>query len=340
MKTVLGLSVAPHGIAWALVAGGRSGDVSTLDDDAFEVELADQVAARAAAAARSAQAIAASSGQDVAAIGVTWSGPDSDDDQLAQLLERLTTAGFDDVRVVDGTEALQAQEQLRAARDAAEAVATNAVPPTPAPVRNRRPAPRKHRAVRVVAATAAAVAAGLLTVGSQFTEPAPIPDTEEGELTAAAAPQLVTVATQNESERAVMTPPAEDIEEPVPMQVAERAERAPVAEAAPVAEPAEPAQAVQPVVPTQRVQPVTAVETTAPQAVPVTHAANPAPQHMPVGLNAPGPVPVAAGIPGTVPSAPAPPVPQPAAPPPPVAPEPAPFAPKPGSDLWLLNALP
>ncbi|MUM27620.1 hypothetical protein FZI88_15775, partial [Mycobacterium sp. CBMA295] len=103
MKTVLGLSVTAHRIAWALVAGdGRSADVTPLDDDAFEVEAADQLADRAAAAARSAQAIAASSGQDVAAIGVTWPGPGADDsgDNLAQLLDLLAVAGFDDVRVV------------------------------------------------------------------------------------------------------------------------------------------------------------------------------------------------------------------------------------------------
>ncbi|MCV7064745.1 hypothetical protein H7H51_01810, partial [Mycolicibacterium farcinogenes] len=129
MKAVLGLSVTPHGIAWALVDGGDTGDDTQLDDDAFEVEVADQVAARAAAAARSARAIAAASGQDVTAIGVTATGFDPDDDQLAQLLDRLAATGFDDVRIAPELDPPDRDErgleaQLCDAHAAAHAVAS------------------------------------------------------------------------------------------------------------------------------------------------------------------------------------------------------------------------
>ncbi|CRZ14068.1 hypothetical protein [Mycolicibacterium neworleansense] len=280
MKTVLGLSVTSHGIAWALVGGGdRPADVTPLDDDAFDVDAADQLTARAAAAARSARAIATSSGQDVAAIGVTWHGPDPDDfgDRLAELLDLLAEAGFDDVRVVAEEAAAddlhEADAQVRDAQDAARAVATNAVAARSRPVRHRPPAPCKHRAVRVVAAAAATVAAGMLTVSSQFTEPAPIPAGDEADVTAAAAPapRLVTVAAPRLSERAVTMLPTE---EPTPVQFVE---------AAPIVaeEPAEPVVAahvtpVEPVAPVQRTQPVAVVQTVVPQAVPVVQMAVPA----------------------------------------------------------------
>lgn len=287
VKTVLGLSVTSHGIAWALVDGG-SMDVTPLDDDAFDVEVADQLAARAAAAARSARTIAASSGQDVASVGVTWHGLDSDgvDDQLAELVDRLATAGFDDVRVVaeqTGADDLDQDEaQVRDAQAAARAVATNEVAPTVKLPRYRPPAPCKHRAARVVAAAAATVAAGMLTVGSQFTAPAPIPAGDEGDVTAAApAPRLVTVAAPRLSERAVTMPPAEEL---VQAQVAERAERALIAE------PVEPVVAAhvtpaEPVAPVQLAQPVSVVQTTVPQAVPVVQMAVPA--QAPVASNVP-----------------------------------------------------
>lgn len=100
MKTVLGLSVTSHGIAWALV-DGRTDQLTLLDDDAFDVDTAGDLATRAASAACSAQAIAAASGQDVTAIGVSAVLVSDDTDQLVtRLLVRLAAAGFDDVRIV------------------------------------------------------------------------------------------------------------------------------------------------------------------------------------------------------------------------------------------------
>ncbi|MED5814871.1 hypothetical protein VST63_21120 [Mycolicibacterium sp. 050232] len=355
MKTVLGLSVTSHGIAWALVDGdGRSPDVTPLDDDAFDVDFADQLAVRAAAAARSARAIAASSGQDVASIGVTWHGLDAGDvdDQLTELIDRLATAGFDDVRVVaeragsDGPG--EDDAQVRDARAAARAVVTDAVARTPRPVAVRSPQPRRYVAARAVAATAAAIAAGLLTVGSQHVEPVPAPAGDDGDITAAAAPRMVTVAAPQLTERAVTAPPAE---EPVPMQVAERAERVPVAEPIVSAH----APPTEPVAPVQRAQPVVMVQNAAPQAVPRVQTAVPA--QAPVVLNLPAqqsaevpaahlpaaqphlpaaevhvaadpsPGPAQASVPGLV-SAPAPaPMPTPAPPPDPIS-------------GWLLAAMP
>lgn len=287
VKTVLGLSVTSHRIAWALV-DGRSTDVTALDDDAFEVDASDQLADRVAAAARSAQAIAATSGQDVTAIGVTWHGPDSADtgDQLAELLALLAAAGFDDVRVVAGQAGAddldEDEAQVSDAQAAARAVATNAVAATSRLPRYRPPAPCKHRAARVVAAAAATVAAGMLTVGSQFTAPAPIPAGDEGDITSAApAPRLVTVAAPRLSDRAVTTLP---IEEPVQVQVAERSERVPVEQ------PVEPVVAAhvtpaEPVAPVPLAQPVAVVQTAVPQAVPVVQMAVPA--QAPVASNMP-----------------------------------------------------
>ncbi|WP_135455203.1 hypothetical protein [Mycobacterium sp. DL99] len=286
MKTVLGLSVTSHGIAWALV-DGRCADATPLDDDAFDVDSADQLTARAAAAARSAQAIAASSGQDVAAIGVSAVGPVSDD-HLAQLLDLLAAAGFHDVRLVpDSSDTTDADDpgtdtQLRAARSAALAVATNAVVRAPRPVAVRPPAPRRYAAARALAATAAAVATGLLTVGSQYVEPVPVAATDDADISAAAEPQLITVTTPREAARSVALPDEQS--------AAERAARAPITE------PAEPlvstlsAEAAQPAM---AVQPVAAAEITAPQAIPVAHGAVPVVAQMPVDprpLQQPAPI--------------------------------------------------
>ncbi|WP_186446942.1 hypothetical protein [Mycolicibacterium porcinum] len=377
MRTVLGLSVTSHGIAWALIDGdGSSGDVTPLDDDAFEVEFADQRAARAAAAARSARAIAASSGQDVAAIGVAWHGLGADDggDRLTELLDRLAAAGFDDVRVVAehaGTDELDDDAQVRDAQAAARAVATNAVAPAPKPTGYRPPAPCTHRAARVVAAAAATVAAGMLTVGSQFTEPAPIPAADESDITAAAvpAPRVVTVAAPRLPERAVTTPPSEarTLE-----QVAGPVEQAPAAEPVVAAH----VTSAEPVAPLPRAQPVAAVQTVVPQPVSVVQLAVPAQApassnvqaQPPAGVSAahlpaaqphlpaaethvaadpsPGPaVAPAAPAPSAVPaSAPAPalaPAPMPAAVSAPVpTPAPAPATPADPISGWLLAAMP
>lgn len=357
MRTVLGLSVTAHGIAWALI----DGDVTPLDDDAFDVEFAEQLAARAAAAARSARAIAASSGQDVAAIGVTWHGLDEDDDgdPLADLLDRLAAAGFDDVRVVaehTGPDGLDDDDaQVRDAQAAARAVATNAVAPTPKVIGYRPPAPCRHRAVRVVAAAAATVAAGMLTVGSQFTEPTPIPAADEGDITAAAAPapRVVTVAAPRLSERAATALPTEVR---VPEQVAEAVEHVPAAESA---EPAVAAHVtpVEPAAPAPRAQPVAVVQTVVPQPVSVVQLAVPAqapvastmPAQQPAGVPAahlpaaqshlpaaethiaadPAPAPALAPAPMPAPvSAPVP------------TPAPAPATPADPISGWLLAAMP
>lgn len=280
MRTVLGLSVTSDGIAWALVDGDRA-DATPLDDDAFDVDAADQLAPRAASAVRSAQAIAASSGQDVVSVGVYAVGLGSDDagdDRLIRLRDLLAAAGFDDVRVVtapsDATDLEDSgtQARLRAARSAAFAVATNAVPRTPRPVAARAPVARRYTAVRAAAAAAAAIATGLLTVGSQYVEPLPGPAAAaDGDVSAAAEPRMVTVAAPRLTDRAVTTP----AEEPVSVQVAERASRVPVDEPDAPAVPA-PVVPAEQVVPGQRAQAVVMVQTAVPQAVPMVQTAIPA----------------------------------------------------------------
>lgn len=291
MKTVLGLSVTARGIAWALVEGDRrSADVTPLDDDAFEVEATEQLAARAAAAARSAKAIAASSGQDVAAIGVSWPEGAAVDGghHLTHLLDQLAAAGFDDVRVfsaspVEGTaedpgrtdsagpEGVDAR--VRDARAAAHAVATNAVASAPRPSRRRPPTPCRHRPARALAAAAVTVAAGLLTVGSQFAEPTPLPAAHDGDITVAAAPRLVTVATSRPAARSVTVPTAE---EPVSMQAAETVEP----QVVPLAQVATPVSPTTPATPQAFAdsQPVVAVVPHLPSAQPRPSAAEP---HLP-----------------------------------------------------------
>ncbi|MDH6194366.1 hypothetical protein M2272_000987 [Mycobacterium frederiksbergense] len=268
MKTVLGLSVTARGIAWVLVDGGADSQVTPLDDDAFVVEAADQLAARAAAAVRSARVIAASSGQDVTAVGVTWS--DDVADQATQLLHMLAVTGFDDVRVVPepaGPDAGGADSQLSVARAAAQAVATNAVPPTVIPARHRPADPPKYRALRAAAAVAAAVGVATLTVGSQFSEPTPNLTASAGDVTGAGTPQVVTAAIP----RVAVSPPVvtQSGVEAVSAQAAERAHR----ESA--AEPAEPAR------PVDHVEPVALVDAARPTASPVVQAALPVPPQTP-----------------------------------------------------------
>lgn len=344
MKTVLGLSVTSHGIAWALVDGRGAGD-TTLDDDAFEVDATDQLAVRATAAARSAQAIAASSGQNVASIGVSAAGADADE-ALGQLLDLLAAAGFDDVRIVPddfGTEAA-----VRGARAAALAVATNAVVRTPRPAPVRAPAPRRYPTVRAAAAAVAAIATGLMTVGSQHVDPVPVPAAVDTDVNAAAEPQLVTVVSPREESRSVARP--ED------GPVAQRADRAPIAQPAEqVAElPAETAQ------PTVSVQTVAVAETPAAQPVPILPAAAPAqapavpavPMQQSATVNAAHLPAVQAHLPGAEAHVAADPSPGPALASPGSAPAPAPMlvpapapapAPAPPSDPisgWLLAAMP
>ncbi|MEV0673874.1 hypothetical protein [Mycobacterium sp. NPDC050441] len=308
MKTVLGLSVTSHGIAWALVGGdGRTTDLTSLDDDAFDVDATGDVTTRAAAAARSAQAIGAASGQNVAAIGVCATGLVSDDghDAVAQLLDLLADAGFDDVRIVPG-------RSDTTARAAALAVATDAVARTPRPAAFRAPAPRRHTAVRAVAASAVAIAAGLLTVGSQFVEPVPDPAADDADITAAAEPQLVTVITPRDVTRTVAESPAQPA---ASIQAAERAERVPVAE--PVAVVQVPALAL---APTPSQTPTVPIQQPVAVTVPHLPAAEP---HLPV--------------PAAQPHIAADPSPGPALP---VAVPAAQPSPAPAAGLWFLGAMP
>ncbi|OBK09419.1 hypothetical protein A5637_29640 [Mycolicibacterium fortuitum] len=233
VKTVLGLSVTSHGIAWALV-DGRTDQLTLLDDDAFDVDTAGDLATRAASAACSAQAIAAASGQDVTAIGVSAVLVSDDTDQLVtRLLVRLAAAGFDDVRIVveqsggEDPDDGRVPSRVRPARAAAVAVATGAVARTPRPSLRRAPAARKHITARALAATAAAVAAGLLTVGSQGAQQIPVPAADDGDIAAAAQPQLITVLTPSDVARTVAEPSAEPA---ASTQAAERAQRVPMAE--------------------------------------------------------------------------------------------------------------
>lgn len=309
MKTVLGLSVTSHGIAWALVDGDSpTADLTPLDADAFDVDVAGDLAGRAAAAARSAQAIAAASGQKVVAIGVCAAGVVSDhgeDDPVAELFDLLAAAGFDDVRMVPG-------QSGSAARAAALAVATDAVARTPRLAAPRTVAPRRHNAVRAMAATAAAVAVGLLTVGSQFVEPVPDPAAADSGVTAAAQPQLVTVLTPRDVPRPVAESP---VEPDVSIQAAERAERAPIAE------------------------PVSVVETAVPQVVPAALPHLPAAQpHLPAPAALPAAEPHIAADPSPGPVFPAA---LPAAQPSPaVQPSPVPQPSPAPAGLWFLGAMP
>jgi hypothetical protein len=97
VKTVLGLSVTSAGVGWVLVDGTAAGG-RPVDDDEFVVRDLDELVARCLAAVRGAQAIAASSGRPISAIGVCWSA--DVEDQVSVLLANLRAAGFGDVRSV------------------------------------------------------------------------------------------------------------------------------------------------------------------------------------------------------------------------------------------------
>ncbi|AFP40078.1 hypothetical protein [Mycolicibacterium smegmatis] len=194
MKTVLGLSATSAGVGWVLIderAGYPDTDAAVLDDDAFEVDADDVLAERCAAAARGARGIAASSGDDIGAIGLICS--DDVGVHAEAIVAALKSAGFDDVRTVprefldDG----DAGELEATALAAAQAVATDAVPA--ARVRCLLP-PCRHRstALRIAGTAAAAAVVALSAVGSTFiageTEP------EDQALTAGGPIQIVTAA--------------------------------------------------------------------------------------------------------------------------------------------------
>jgi hypothetical protein len=111
VDTVLGLSVTPSAVGLVLVEG-QGGDGSTVDREAFEIvsgrhSTPRQASDQAAAAVLRTKSIAASRGQRLHSIGVTWS--DGADFEASLLLKSLTECGFDNVvpvRLPEATEAL------------------------------------------------------------------------------------------------------------------------------------------------------------------------------------------------------------------------------------------
>ncbi len=111
MDTVLGLSVTPSAVGLVLVEG-QDADGSTVDREAFEIvsgrhATPHQASEQAAAAVLRAEAIAASRGQRLHSIGVTWS--DGADNEASLLLKSLSDCGLDNVvpvRLPEATEAL------------------------------------------------------------------------------------------------------------------------------------------------------------------------------------------------------------------------------------------
>ena len=111
MDTVLGLSVTPSAVGLVLVEG-QDADGPTVDREAFEIvsgrhSTPHQASEQAAAAVLRTEAIAASRGQRLHSIGVTWS--DGADTEASLLLKSLTECGFDNVvpvRLPEATEAL------------------------------------------------------------------------------------------------------------------------------------------------------------------------------------------------------------------------------------------
>jgi hypothetical protein len=111
VDTVLGLSVTPSAVGLVLVEG-QDAEGSTVDREAFEIvsgrhATPRQASEQAAAAVLRTEAIAASRGQRLHSIGVTWS--DGADNEASLLLKSLSDSGFDNVvpvRLPEATEAL------------------------------------------------------------------------------------------------------------------------------------------------------------------------------------------------------------------------------------------
>jgi hypothetical protein len=188
VKTVLGLALTSTDVCWALLAGDRATDDAILDDDAFMVDNGDELVERSIAAARGAQAIAASSGHEVRSVAVT-----ADDDTVAEagkLIESLKSAGFDDVRIVPS--ALVADSELSAAHSAAHAVVTDAVPAAAAPCLSACGRPAKW--LWVSGASAAAVVIGVVAAGALFFVGDPDPAPAPANLTTAGSLEIVTAA--------------------------------------------------------------------------------------------------------------------------------------------------
>ncbi|MHC9295844.1 hypothetical protein ACRCUN_25570 [Mycobacterium sp. LTG2003] len=299
------------GVGWVLV-GGDVPDGSPLDDDAFEVDTAEELADRGAAAARGARAIAASSGLDVRSVGVTWSA--DVDSEARQLIDALAAAGFSDVRTVPAELAASTADvgddgdeeagpgRLSLAQAAACAVATDAV----AVPRTYEPAgsTRRFTGLRVGGAAAAAAVIAVVVVGSQSVPEALQPASEQPTPASAGTPQVVSVAVPLVGTK---RPAVVESGESRGAESAERAARTPVYEptetfdtpvvqSSPVVQAAQPAATVDPPVSTP--EPASA----AVAHLPVAALPGPAvPQ-----LFAPGPVPAAATAPAAaVPPGPA-----------------------------------
>lgn len=111
MDAVLGLSVTPSAVGLVLVEG-QDADGSTVDREAFEIVSGRHAtpfdtSEKAAAAVLRTEAIAATRGQRLHSIGVTWS--DGADAEASLLLKSLNDRGFDNVvpiRLPEATEAL------------------------------------------------------------------------------------------------------------------------------------------------------------------------------------------------------------------------------------------
>ncbi|MGV0746460.1 hypothetical protein [Mycolicibacterium sp. XJ870] len=290
MKTVLGLALTSGGVGWVLVDRTASAR-SPLDDDAFEIDSVDELAARGAAAARGARAIAVSSGQGVRSVGVVWS--DGVESEAQQLIDTLEAAGFNDVRVVPSgmdTDA-DVDELLSVAHAAAHAVATDAVAAREPKTQVHRPdRTRKSATLRVGGAAAAGVVVALLAVGSQSIPERPEPAPEQPALSSAGIPQVVSVVAvpQGVTRRPAVVEPA--VDQPA-TEATVATEATETVDHTPVYEPVE----------------VTAVSAPADVPVAVAHLSGAAtsgpatPQ-----LFAPGPVPVVAPV--RAPVTPAPPI--------------------------------
>ncbi len=111
MEAVLGLSVTPSAVGLVLVEG-QDADGATVDREAFEIprrrrSTALETSEQAAAAVLRTEANAATRGQRLHSIGVTWSDDASTEASL--LLKSLSDRGFDNVvpvRLPEATEAL------------------------------------------------------------------------------------------------------------------------------------------------------------------------------------------------------------------------------------------
>ncbi len=106
MDTVLGVSITSTGVGWVL-ADGSADDDATLDHDAFDVDAGDT--SQHAVAVRGAQAIAAATGREIRAIGVTWTH--DVETEARQLLTSLRESGYDNLVEVRLSQATKAWAQ-------------------------------------------------------------------------------------------------------------------------------------------------------------------------------------------------------------------------------------